>query len=285
MTPLISPEALAPRLASPDLALLDVRASLTDPEAGLRAYRAGHLPGARFIDFDRTVCGEPTPASGRHPLPDFDQFVSALEALGVRSDTDVVIYDGGTLSFAARLWLQLRLAGFPHARVLDGGMAVWQAAKLPVTTDMPAAPVAERFEKSAPLERIWTVEEIAALVARPDGVHTIVDARPRARYLGELVTLDPVAGHIPGARSLPGDQMIGPDGRLKPANDIRALFAAVQAGRPAEGLIHTCGSGVRACTNLLAARAAGLPSAGVYVGSFSEWISDPTRPVSTKDEG
>ena len=285
MPPLISPEALAQELSSPSLVLLDVRASLDDPDAGLAAYRTGHLPGARFIDFDRTVCGSPDTQSGRHPLPDPAHFVSALAALGVKRDSGLVVYDGGTLSFAGRLWLQLRLAGLDNVRVLDGGFSLWSSLGLPVTQELPLAAQPGDFCAGAPLERIWSVKEIETLVAHPDGVHTLLDARPKARYLGELVTLDPAAGHIPGALSLPGEAMIGPDGRLKPVEAIRHLFAAKLAGRFVAGVIHTCGSGVRACTNLLAARTAGVPDAGVYVGSFSQWISDPTRPVSTQDEG
>lgn len=285
MNPVLSPEALAQELSSPDLVLLDVRASLADPAAGLASYRDAHLPGARFIDFDRTVCGEPGARSGRHPLADSARFVSALTALGVSRDSAVVAYDGGTLSFAGRLWLQLRLVGLANVRVLDGGFSVWSSLGFPVTQELPPAAQPGDLSVGAPLERIWSVEEIEALVKQPDDRHTLLDARPRARYLGELVTLDPVAGHIPGARSLPGEAMIGPDGRLKSIEAIRALFENKLAGRPAAGVIHTCGSGVRACTNLLAARTAGLPDSGVYVGSFSQWISDPTRPVSTQDEG
>ncbi len=203
----------------------------------------------------------------------------------MKRDSALVVYDGGTLSFAGRLWLQLRLAGLDNVRVLDGGFSVWSSLGLPVTQERPPVAQPGDFCAGAPLERIWSVEEIEALVAHPDGVHTLLDARPKSRYLGELVTLDPVAGHIPGALSLPGEAMIGPDGRLKSVEAIRHLFAVKLAGRSAAGVIHTCGSGVRACTNLLAARTAGLPAAGVFVGSFSQWISDPTRPVSPQDEG
>ncbi len=284
MTPLISHKALVQELSSPGLVLLDVRASLDDPAAGLAAYRAGHLPGARFIHFDCTVCDRPNAGSGRHPLADPARFVSALAQLGVKRDSALVVYDGGTLSFAGRLWLQLRLVGWKNVRVLDGGFSVWSSLGLPVTQAWPHEAQPGELSAGAPLERVWSVEEIEALVTHPDGMHTLLDARSRTRYLGELVTLDPVAGHIPGARSLPGEEMIGPDGRMKSAEAIRALFEAKLAGRPAAGVIHTCGSGVRACTNLLAARTAGLPDAGIYVGSFSQWISDPRRPVSTADE-
>ncbi len=284
MTPLISPEALVQELSAPGLVLLDVRASLDDPAAGLAAYRAGHLPGARFIHFDCTVCGRPDAGSGRHPLADSARFVSALAQLGVKQDSTLVVYDGGTLSFAGRLWLQLRLVGWKNVRVLDGGFSVWSSLGLPVTQAWPHEAQPGELSVGAPLERVWSVEEIEVLVTHPDGMHTLLDARSRTRYLGELVTLDPVAGHIPGARSLPGEEMVGPDGRMKSAEAIRALFEAKLASRPAAGVIHTCGSGVRACTNLLAARTAGLPDAGIYVGSFSQWISDPRRPVSTADE-
>ena len=281
MPSLVTPEALSSQLTSPDWVLLDVRASLTDPDAGRRAYEVSHLPGARFIDFDQVVCGHPTETSGRHPLPKTADFLAALKQLGISRKSRLVLYDSGTLSFAARLWFQLALVGLP-SQVLDGGFSYWKKQGLPLTdavpqwqpTDMTAGPTKER---------VWTTDEILKLVKQPDPRFTLIDARPRERYLGHVVTLDPVAGHIPGTLSLPGGDLFGADGRLLSSQDLRAYFEKRLGDRLAGSVLRSCGSGVRACTVKLAMEQAGLTSEGVYVDSFSGWIRDPRRPVTCKE--
>lgn len=281
MPSLVTPEALSSQLTSPDWVLLDVRASLTDPDEGRRAYEVSHLPGARFVDFDQVVCGHPTETSGRHPLPKTADFLAALKQLGISRNSRLVLYDDGTLSFAARLWFQLALVGLP-SQVLDGGFSYWKKQGLPLTdavpqwqpTDMTASPTKER---------VWTTDEILKLVEQPDPRFTLIDARPRERYLGHVVTLDPVAGHIPGTLSLPGGDLFGADGRLLSFQDLRAYFEKRLGDRLAGSVILSCGSGVRACTVKLAMEQAGLTSEGVYVDSFSGWIRDPRRPVTCEE--
>ena len=281
MPSLVTPEALSSQLTSPDWVLLDIRASLTDPDEGRRAYEVSHLPGARFVDFDQVVCGHPTETSGRHPLPKTADFLAALKQLGISRNSRLVLYDDGTLSFAARLWFQLALVGLP-SQVLDGGFSYWKKQGLPLTdavpqwqpTDMTAGPTKER---------VWTTDEILKLVKQPDPRFTLIDARPRERYLGHVVTLDPVAGHIPGTLSLPGGDLFGADGRLLSFQDLRAYFEKRLGDRLAGSVILSCGSGVRACTVKLAMEQAGLTSAGVYVDSFSGWIRDPRRPVTCEE--
>lgn len=281
MPSLVTPEALSSQLTSPDWVLLDVRASLTDPDEGRRAYEVSHLPGARFVDFDQVVCGHPTETSGRHPLPKTADFLAALKQLGISRNSRLVLYDDGTLSFAARLWFQLALVGLP-SQVLDGGFSYWKKQGLPLTdavpqwqpTDMTASPTKER---------VWTTDEILKLVEQPDPRFTLIDARPRERYLGHVVTLDPVAGHIPGTLSLPGGDLFGADGRLLSFQDLRAYFEKRLGDRLAGSVILSCGSGVRACTVKLAMEQAGLTSEGVYIDSFSGWIRDPRRPVTCEE--
>lgn len=278
MTSLLSPETLSSALSSPDLVLLDVRASLTDPDAGRRAYKESHLPGARFVDFDRVVCGEPTPSSGRHPLPNTDDFIDHLKALGVTRESRLVLYDDGTLSFAARLWFQLALVGIP-SEVLDGGFSYWVKKDLPVTRDVPEWLPAD-IAAGQSSECVWPTVKIEHLATHPDPRFTLIDARPRERYLGHVVTLDPVAGHIPGAVSLPGGDLFDSDGRMLSPEALRGYFKKRLGDRLAGSVILSCGSGVRACTVKLAMEQAGLKSAGVYVDSFSGWIRDPRRPVT-----
>lgn len=281
MPSLITPEVLSSQLTSPDLVLLDVRASLTDPDAGRRAYEVSHLPGARFVDFDRIVCGHATETSGRHPLPQTHDFLAALKQLGISRKSRLVLYDDGTLSFAARLWFQLALIGMP-SQVLDGGFSYWKKQGLPLTDAVPQWQPTD-MTAGTTSERVWTTDEIVKWVEQPDPRFTLIDARPRERYLGHVVTLDPVAGHIPGALSLPGSDLFGADGRLLAPEELRAYFEKRLGQRLAGSVILSCGSGVRACTVKLAMETAGLASAGVYVDSFSGWIRDPRRPVTCEE--
>lgn len=278
--PLVSPQALLEYFADPRLILLDVRAHLTDLGAGRRAYAEGHLPHAQFLDFEHEVCGAHAAGKGRHPLPVPSDFLHTMWRLGVSHTSRVVVYDAGSLSFAARTWFTLRWLGFEDVSVLDGGFTGWVRNQLPVEVTPSPAMAPGALTEAPSLERVYETSEIEAWVAAPDEEHVLVDARPRARYLGEVVTIDPVAGHIPGSLSLPGEEVIDASGFMKSPQALRSLFAGRLGRHPAAGVIHTCGSGVRACTNRLAMAVAGLPCAGVYIGSFSEWITSPARPVT-----
>jgi len=255
--------------------VLDVRWRLGGPP-GRSEFDAGHVPGAVFVDLDAQLCGPPG-AGGRHPLPDPAALQRVLRAAGVRGDRPVVAYDGGDGMAAARMWWTLRWAGHLDARVLDGGFPAWVRDGLPVET-VAGAPEPGDFTVVAGGMPVLDAAGAAA-VAR-DGV--LVDARTAVRFRGEAEPVDPVAGRVPGARNLPYADLVEPDGRLLPADDLRSAFAktGVSAGT-ATGAY--CGSGVTAAHTVLAMTVAGVDRPALYAGSWSEWITDPSRPVATGD--
>ncbi|MFG1951306.1 sulfurtransferase [Micromonospora sp. NPDC048830] len=256
-------------------ALLDVRWRLAGPP-GREDYAAGHLPGAVFVDLDTELCGPPG-AAGRHPLPDPAALEAALRAAGVRAGHPVVVYDGGDGMAAARAWWTLRWAGHRQVRLLHGGFPAWVAAGLPVSTDVPAPAPGDVTVRPGELPVLDTAEA-AALAAAGDGV--LLDVRAAPRYRGETEPIDPVAGHVPGAVNLPAGEYVGPDGRFPAAEALRERFAAagVADGAPVGAY---CGSGVTAAQAVLALHLAGRPDAALYVGSWSNWVADPSRPVAT----
>ncbi|MFE2724349.1 sulfurtransferase [Kitasatospora sp. NPDC059327] len=273
-SPLVSVAGLGEALASarPPV-LLDVRWQLGGPP-GIEDYTAGHLPGAHFValDTDLAAPAGPPGRGGRHPLPDPEEFGAALRALGVRADRPVVVYDGATSLAAARAWWLLRWAGHPDVRVLDGGFAAWQAAGLPVTTEVDA-PEPGDF-KPVPGQLPTVDGDGAAALARTG---LLLDARAGERYRGETEPIDPRAGHVPGALSAPTTENVGPDGRFRPVAELAERFRALGAGER-ETAVY-CGSGVTAAHQILALAVAGLPAA-LYPGSWSEWSSDESRPVA-----
>jgi thiosulfate/3-mercaptopyruvate sulfurtransferase len=273
-SPLLSVTDLAASLtADAPPVLLDVRWSLAGPP-GIESYRAGHLPGAVFVDLDRDLAGPPG-AAGRHPLPDPDDAQAALRRLGVRADSAVVVYDDGDASVAARAWWLLRWAGHDGVRVLDGGYAAWVAAGLPVAVgDAPAVTPGDVVVRPGGMP-VVDADEAAALARA--GV--LLDVRAPARFRGESEPIDPVAGHVPGAVNAPLAGNLGPDGRFLDAAGLSARFAALGV-RPGVGVAAYCGSGVGAAQTVLALEVAGLPSA-LFAGSWSEWVADPERPVAT----
>jgi thiosulfate/3-mercaptopyruvate sulfurtransferase len=235
------------------------------------------LPGAGYADLDRDLSDHRKPASqGRHPIPDARDFRAVLARLGITPDAQVVVYDHGDGAMAAaRFWWLLRLLGHRRVAVLDGGFARWQALGLPVAADVPAvAPGAYAGEFDA--SQIVDAEEVAHTV--PSGAALLLDARAAERFRGDVEPLDVRAGHIPGARNRPYSQNLV-DGRFAPRHVLREQFDALLGDTPPSRVVLSCGSGVTACHNLLAMEHAGLRGARVYAGSFSGWISDPTRPV------
>jgi thiosulfate/3-mercaptopyruvate sulfurtransferase len=274
--PLIGPDELAGVIGS-DAApvLLDVRWQLGGPP-GRDAYLAGHLPGAVFVDLDADLAAPPG-RGGRHPLPDPAAFQAAMRRCGVRGDRAVVVYDQRDTTAAARAWWLLGYHGHADVRVLDGGYDGWVARGLEVTSEVPE-PAPGDFT-ARPGRRPVLDADAAAKVA---GEGVLLDARAAARYRGEQEPVDPVAGHVPGARGAPATDNLAPDGRLRPPAELRARFQAlgVREGVP---LGAYCGSGVVASHLVLALELAGYPAA-LYAGSWSEWITDPTRPVATGEE-
>ncbi|MEO3784476.1 sulfurtransferase [Actinocorallia sp. B10E7] len=273
MHPLIDAPTLA-RTAreTDDLVILDVRWRLTGPP-GIESYRAGHLPGAVFVDLDRELAGEPGP-SGRHPLPSPEAFEEAMRGAGVRSDSMVVVYDDADATAAGRAWWCLRYFGHERVRVLDGGLRAWTAAGLPLTDEEPSAAPGDFTARPGGLP-VLDAEGAAALAK--SGV--LLDARAPERYRGEVEPMDPVAGHIPGAVNAPTWGNVGVDGRFLPGGVLRERFAALGATDAAEVGVY-CGSGVTAAHEVLALTLAGVPAA-LYVGSWSNWVADSMNPVAT----
>lgn len=279
---LISAEELLPLLNTHAFVLLDVRSNLINPKAGYEAYENSHLPGARFTDFEADVSGCRSGTNGRHPLPDSSRFCVNMRRLGLNATSNVVVYDDGSLSFAARLWFTLRWVGFENVRVLNGGFSYWQANNYPLQTEIPDWEPGT-YRAQPPLERVFD-DDFVEHNLKENGPYILVDARSHERYLGHNETIDPIAGHIPGAINHPGTLNIGANGLMKSNQELVSEFSQLLKSRSPENVINTCGSGVTACTNHLAMTAAGLDPAGVYIGSWSEWIADEGRPISTSDE-
>ncbi|MFH9981732.1 sulfurtransferase [Streptomyces sp. NPDC017179] len=277
MNAIISASDLANALAGPrPPVLLDVRWQLSldaaagvEPFDGRAAHAAGHIPGAVFVDLDRELASAPG-GNGRHPLPDPEVFGAAMRCAGVSADRPVVVHDGGQGWAAARAWWLLRWTGHPDVRVLDGGLAAWEG---PLETAVPEPAEGDFVPKPGALPLLDA--DAAAALAR-SGV--LLDARAGERYRGEVEPIDPVGGHIPGAVSAPTTENAGPDGTFLPAGELRARFAALGATDGRDVGVY-CGSGVSAAHEVLALAVAGIPAA-LYVGSWSEWSSDPSRPVA-----
>ena len=262
------------------LTIFDCSFDLANPAAGRAACEAGHLPGARYLHLDDDLSAPKTGRNGRHPLPAREAFAARLAALGVDADSQVVVYDGSGGMYAARAWWMLRWAGHAAVALLDGGLAAWRAAGLPVETGEAPPPSARgSFVLQPSLVNTVDRETLLAELERP--TRLVLDARAADRFRGENETLDPVGGHIPGARNRVFRDNLGADGRFKPAAQLRAEFDAVTGSRPAAGLVSSCGSGVTACHNLLALEVAGLGGAALYPGSWSEWSSWPGAPIET----
>ncbi len=277
-TTLIDAATLAEQLARDDLVLFDCRAELGNVHWGEAQYAEAHLPGAQFLHLDRDLSGPITPTSGRHPLPDPHTLAKRLGALGAGPGCQVVAYDQGPGAYAARLWWLMRWIGFRDVAVLDGGIAAWRAAGLPLETTV-RTPRARALTATPDMRAVVTSDELAELRLRPGNL--LVDARGAERFAGRNETIDPVAGHGPGARSFPFTTNLGDDGRFLPAEVLRQRFETLLGSQPPSALIAMCGSGVTACHNLLALEHAGLGGARLHAGSWSEWIRDPRRPVAT----
>ncbi|MCX4765530.1 sulfurtransferase [Streptomyces sp. NBC_01275] len=277
MNAIISASELASDLtgANPPV-VLDVRWQLTlakaagePPFDGRAAYAAGHVPGAVYVDLDRELAGTPG-TGGRHPLPDVTEFGAAMRRAGVSAGRPVVVYDGGQGWAAARAWWLLCWTGHPDVRVLDGGLPTWEGE---LSVDVPA-PLEGDFAPTPGAVGLLDADAAAALA----GSGVLFDARAGERYRGEVEPIDRVGGHIPGAVSAPTTANVGPDGRFLPAEELRSRFKTLGAHDGAEVGVY-CGSGVSGAHEVLALAAAGIPAA-LYVGSWSEWSSDPARPVA-----
>ena len=254
------------------LLLIDVGFDLTDTSAGERAYAAAHLPGAHYLHLDRDLSAAKTGTNGRHPLPDRAAFATKMAALGLSADSQVVAYDVQGGMVAARLWWMLRWIGHVAVAVLDGGQAAWTGA---LTAALPVAQPGNFKLGEAAVGQVDAAGLRALL-----GQVRLIDARAPERFRGEVEPLDAQAGHIPGASNRLFKMNLAADGRFKPADQLKTEFSTLLGAHAPANVIHTCGSGVSACHNLLAMEHAGLAGSVLYPGSWSEWSSDSHRPVA-----
>lgn len=280
LTTLVTTDTLAAHLDDPRWLIVDCRFDLAQPAAGEAAYRAAHIPGAVYAHLDRDLSGPITPRTGRHPLPDPDRFAATLSGWGVSADTQVIAYDADTGMYAARLWWLLRWVGHRAVAVLDGGFKAWTAAGLPTSTEIPSRPPSH-FQARPDREMWLDADQVQQRVQRSDW--RLLDARAPERFSGQVEPLDPVAGHVPGARNHPFATNLTSDGRFGAPEELRRRYEQSQAGVADDHTIAMCGSGVTACHLLLAMEVAGKPGARLYAGSWSEWIRNPQRGVATTD--
>jgi thiosulfate/3-mercaptopyruvate sulfurtransferase len=290
-TTLISVDALKDLQArGAPLMLFDCSFDLMNPAAGEEQYRKAHIPGAVHANLDTDLSDKgvvdasgkhhphPDAASGgRHPLPSREKFAMWLCSVGFDNAMQAVVYDRNGANYCGRLWWMLKWAGHDAVAMLDGGLQAWQAGGNAVTDRAEASHFQSNFELGAPLRQLATTAMVGGQLNSPS--QTLIDARATPRFKGEVEPLDPVAGHIPGALNRPFGQNIGADGKFKPAAQLRGEFEQLLAGRDAATVVHHCGSGVSAVPNLIAMELAGFAPTTLYAGSWSEWCSDPKRPV------
>jgi len=280
---LITPAQLASAVVGEPLAdggplrLLDVRWRLDRPD-GRPDYSAGHIPGARYVDLDAQLARHGEPQDGRHPLPPVEQLQRDARGWGIDDGDTVVVYDDLKNLSAARAWWLLRYAGVADVRLLDGGLAAWRTAGLPLETGDAPAPAAGSVTLEYGALPVLTIDEAAAF----PGAGVLLDARAGERYRGEVEPIDPRAGHIPGARSAPTTANVDADGRFLPAEQLRARFAALGI-KPGTPVAAYCGSGVTAAHEVVALALAGFDAA-LFPGSWSQWANHPERPVAVGSE-
>ena len=270
--------------------IFDCSFDLMNPAAGEEQYRQAHIPGAVYAHLDTALSDQgvvepdgthhphPDAASGgRHPLPSREKFAMWLSAVGFANDMQAVVYDRQGANYCGRLWWMLKWAGHEAVAVLDGGLQAWQAAGGEVTEREEPSHFQSNFKLGPERLRLATTRDVQQRLGQP--TQTLIDARAAPRFRGEVEPLDPVAGHIPGALNRPFSQNLGPDGKFKPAAQLRQEFEALLAGRDPRSVVHHCGSGVSAVPNVIAMEVAGLGPTALYAGSWSEWCSDRSRPV------
>jgi thiosulfate/3-mercaptopyruvate sulfurtransferase len=280
-TTLISAAVLRDSIDKPEIAVIDCRFDLNNPEAGRRAYLEGHIPGARYADLNRDLSAPISATSGRHPLPSPVDFAAILARLGVGRVTQVIAYDDSGGAYAARLWWLLRWAGHAAAAVLDGGIKAWVSEggglRSGEEEPLPSAQVSPDLSR-ADAAAVMSTDDLERRLSDP--AFLLIDARAAERFEGTVESIDAVAGHVKGAVNHPFSANLGADGRFLPAPVLRQEWESRLAGRSPTQVAVMCGSGVTACHNLLSLEVAGLRGAKLYAGSWSEWIRDPRRAIA-----
>ena len=275
---IIRSEVLLGQLTNPNWIVVDCRFDLADTDAGRRSYGTNHISGAHYAHLDEDLSGPISVRSGRHPLPDPVVLCNKLGAWGINRASQVVVYDAAGGAMAARLWWLLRWLGHENVAVLDGGWQRWQSQAYPVQQALPVE-LAIHYPGEAN-HAVWIGSDQVAYALQQDEI-VLLDARAAERFEGRVEPIDPVAGHIPGAINRPLQLNLDNKGCFKTGPQLRQEFEALLAGRSAGEVVHMCGSGVTACHNLLAMEVAGLGGSSLYAGSWSEWIGDPARALST----
>lgn len=274
---LINTQSLVARLGQKDQIIFDCRFNLADPSAGEQAYQAGHIPSAFYLHLDDDLSSPIQADTGRHPLPDIKNFANKLAAYGLNRNTQVFVYDDNSGAFAGRTWWLLRWLGHEAVAVLDGGFTAWIAAGGALEQTQAKPKHVGNFQAQIQADYFLTT----AALSQPHP-YQLIDARSAERFRGELEPIDPIAGHIPGALNRPLTDNLS-NGQFKSPETLKQEWEAKLAGKSAREIVHMCGSGVSACHNLLAMEIAGLSGSRLYVGSWSEWIRDPKRPIATRD--
>ncbi|MEO1400689.1 MAG: sulfurtransferase [Cyanobacteria bacterium J06635_1] len=264
---LVTTNWLAQHLKDPQVVVVDCRFSLPEPELGRQQYQVGHIPGAYYLDLNQDLSSPVQPHGGRHPMPDWGQFVETLNRLGIQSNppTRVVAYDNARFAFAARLWWMLRYLGHDHVALLDGGIGAWQSAGLPLSQDIPAAQPG-KFDPQPQTD--WLVD-IDAVRHRKE-MALLIDARSAERFRGEVEPIDPIAGSVPGAVNAFWKDVSDESGQLKSTSELAEHWSMLDQ---ADEVMVYCGSGVTACVNLFSQVMAGKPMGKLYPGGWSDWCS------------
>lgn len=277
---IIEADVLAQHLDDPDWVILDCRDSLTDADYGPRSYAEAHIPNAQYCylldDFSSPI----TESTGRHPVPDMQQLSRKLGDWGIGDHTQVVVYDDMNGAIAARMWWQIRALGHSKVALLNGGLNYWLAQKLPMTAEVPT-PKPTRFKGQFDESQLIDVKTVLENIETPQ--FTLLDARAAPRFKGEQEPFDPVAGHVPNAINRDFSQNLGENGLFLTPTELKQQFEPLLAQAPNQQIVHMCGSGVTANHNLLAMEIAGLTGSKLFLGSWSQWVADASRPVATNE--
>jgi len=275
---IVSAEVLAQNLDNPNWVILDCRDSLMDKEFGYKSYLEGHIPSASYCYLYDDFSSPITHRTGRHPPPKVDKLVEKLGKWGINENTQVVFYDDMSGAFAGRMWWQLRVLGHQNVAVLDGGLKNWLAQDRTLTTEI-IEPVRKEFAVDFNPDQLITVNQVSKNIEEKN--FSLLDARAAPRYRGEVEPIDPIAGHVPNALNRDFTMNLDEHGLFLSADELKQQFEPIVDQAPNQQVVHMCGSGVTACHNMLAMEIAGLSGSKLYLGSWSEWIADPSRPLAT----